>query len=226
VIASMKSFGWQRTLTHFGLALFSLFGLYLTWRFYLPYAYLEYLLVVSCGYLSLLYIGVTLCIGAIKLLSQRRVPVNVDLRRDIGIWAGITGLIHVVFAFRSRYGGDLLPYFFETDGLRPLLNRFGLANYFGLAATIVLILLLVISNDWSLRKLKGKRWKALQRLNYLLVALALLHTFMYQGLELRSNIFTNVTLSLTLIVLVIQTVGFVLYRSQSERRVLRGSPDG
>jgi sulfoxide reductase heme-binding subunit YedZ len=223
VVTSVKSFGWQRILTHIGLAAFTLFAILVLTRRYLPYAYLDYLLVISCGYLCLFYIGLTLCIGAFKLLRQRRVPVNVDLRRDIGIWAGITGLIHVVLAFGTRYSGEILPYFFYPDSFRPLLTRFGIANDFGLAATIVLILLLVTSNDWSLRKLKGKRWKSLQRLNYLLVALALLHTFLYQDISRREFAFTNITLVLTMVVLLIQALGFVLYRSQGERRMLRRS---
>lgn len=222
MIAALKRFGWQRTQTHIGLLVITLFGLYLT-RLYVPYASLEYLLTIGCAYLSLLYIGITLCIGALKLLRQRRMPVNVDLRRDIGIWAGITGLIHVMFAFGTRYNGEILRYFFYPDSFVPLLTPFGLANDFGLAATLVLILLLVTSNDWSLRKLRGKRWKALQRFNYLLVALTLLHTFLYQDISRREPIFTNLTLILMLTVLLIQAFGFVLHRTQGERRTLRRS---
>jgi sulfoxide reductase heme-binding subunit YedZ len=223
LISALKRFGWQRIRTHLGMFLLTLFGVIYLTRLYVPFASLEYLLTIGCAYLSLFYIGVTLCIGAFKLLRQRRVPANVDIRRDIGIWAGITGILHVVFAFGTRYNGEILRYFFYPDSVRPLDTPFGIANDFGLAATIMLILLLVTSNDWSLRRLKGKRWKTLQRLNYVLVALALLHTFLYQDISRREPVFTNITLMLTLVMLVVQAFGFVLHRTQGERRVLRRS---
>ena len=48
--------------------------------------------------MSLCLLCVTLLIGPLNLLRKRLNPVNIELRRDTGIWAGITGCLHVVFA--------------------------------------------------------------------------------------------------------------------------------
>ena len=45
-------------------------------------------------------------------------------------------------------------------------DLFGFANWSGLAATALLVLLLLISNDVSLRTLGSRRWKAWQRWTY------------------------------------------------------------
>lgn len=60
------------------------------------------LLVIVLGYLSLILVCVSLLIGPLSLLRWRRNPVNIDLRRDIGIWAGIAGCLHVLLVLRGR----------------------------------------------------------------------------------------------------------------------------
>lgn len=68
-----------------------------------------------------------------------------------------------------------------ADG-RPLLNSFGLGNWTGLAALVLVVGLLALSSDAALRKLKAGPWKRLQRLNYALFALVILHAFFYGSL--------------------------------------------
>src|SRR5262249_32614530 len=151
-------FGKDRILNHIALILFTIAGCYLT-HLYVPRAELNYILTIGFGYVSVVLLVITLVIGPIKLLRQQRNPVNIYLRRDVGIWAGITGCLHVLFAFLSRRGGIFIEYFFRLmpdGGLMPLLNRTGIANYIGAIATILLILLLVTSADFMLRRLKGK----------------------------------------------------------------------
>lgn len=139
-------------------------------------------LTIATGYISLLYIVFTLLIGPFKLLTQKRNPVNLMLRRDVGIWAGITGLVHVGFGFQVHMSGDIVLYFFkrEDHSLKPLVNLFGLSNDLGLLGALVLGMLLLLSNDLSLRLLRGPAWKWLQRANYILIVLALAHTLSYQ----------------------------------------------
>lgn len=169
------------------------------------------------GYICLAYLAATLLIGPLYLLQQRRNPVSIDLRRDVGIWAGITGCLHVVFALQLRFQGQILFFFFaptDDGGIRLLLNRFGIANWLGAAATLILIVLLITSNTLSLRLLKGKRWKLLQRFNYALAVLALIHTLLFQGNGQRQSIFMNVVLLTSLTVIVIQWYGSNLYRAR------------
>jgi hypothetical protein len=76
----------------------------------------------------------------------------------------------------------------NTDGILDGARRlpFGWGNWTGLAATVVVLVLLVTSNDAALRILKARRWKLLQRVNYLFIVLVVLHAFFY-GAFLRMN---------------------------------------
>jgi sulfoxide reductase heme-binding subunit YedZ len=56
---------------------------------------------------------------------------------------------------------------------------FGLSNYTGLFAGLILLALLATSNDVSLRKLGNPGWKSLQRWNYACFGLTAIHTFGY-----------------------------------------------
>lgn len=181
-------------------------------------------LTIALGYLSLLYMVVTLAIGPLKLLRRRRNPMNIHLRRDVGIWAGITGCLHVFFGFQVHLGGQILLYFFEPGGLVPQLNLFGLSNYLGLVATILLVGLLVLSNDISLRKLRGPKWKVLQRFNYALFGLVVLHMLGYQAVIARDTIIRDFSYILVLIALVAQGMGLGLYRANRSRKPRPAEP--
>ena len=65
------------------------------------------------------------------------------------------------------------------------LTPFGIANYTGLAATCALGVLLATSNDKALRALGAARWKSIQRLNYAIAGLTIVHAVLYQVSENR-----------------------------------------
>jgi len=82
-------------------------------------------------------------------------------------------------------GRPWLYYIYENWQQKHLLpvrhDLFGLANFTGLIATLILLALLATSNDASLRKLGTPGWKQLQRWNYVCFALTAVHTFTYQA---------------------------------------------
>jgi DMSO/TMAO reductase YedYZ heme-binding membrane subunit len=84
-------------------------------------------------------------------------------------------------------------------------------------ATLLLIVLLALSNTVSLRVLKGKRWKQLQRLTYPLALLAVAHTFGYQYLNLRGPVLLVMVIIPLVMVLACQGLGIVLTVSQQRR---------
>jgi sulfoxide reductase heme-binding subunit YedZ len=223
--APILDIGRTRWVTHLALAAFTVAGFYAA-HLYVPYADVPYLLTISMAYVSLALVAFSLLIGPYKLLWQRGNPVNIDLRRDVGIWAAVTGCIHVFFGFQIHFNGQIWAYFLELTprGYRLARTVFGFSNDVGLVATVILIALLLLSNDYSMRRLKGKRWKFWQRFNYLLVILVLIHTLGYQTVSRREQVFTLGTLVLTVIVLAVQAAGFYLYRSRHAR--LSRSPEG
>jgi methionine sulfoxide reductase heme-binding subunit len=140
----------------------------------------------ATAYPALALLATTLLIGPWNLLRGRANPVSSDLRRDIGIWAGLLGVLHAgVGQFVHLRGRPWLYYVYgpgeHHHGMRH--DLFGLANYTGALGTLLLIALLATSNDFSLRRFGTRKWKQLQRWNYAVFALVAVHSFAFQGVE-------------------------------------------
>ncbi len=179
----------------------------------------------ATGYIALGLLGLTLLIGPANLLLRRRIPISSYLARDTGMWAAIVSVIHVIAGFfvhgpPAPLVKRILFYFFAPDST-PLTNNFGWGNWTGLAATVIVVGLLVISNDFALRKLKARRWKNLQRLNYVLFALVIAHAIYYGALLRVTSISTLLLGLIVIVVLSGQAVGVRLWRRRHSREVPR-----
>ena len=170
----------------------------------------------ATGYIALGLLGLTLLIGPANLILHRRAPISSYLARDVGMWAAIVSVIHVIAGFfvhgpSTPLAKRILFYFFAPDG-SPLTNRFGWGNWTGLAATVIVVGLLTISSDIALRKLKAKRWKNLQRLNYILFALVIVHAIFYGALLRVTSISTILLGIIVSLVFVGQMIGIWLWQ--------------
>jgi len=67
----------------------------------------------------------------------------------------------------------------------PRIDPFGAANYTGLGAALILVVLLATSNDASLRRLGAGPWRSLHALVAWCLVLTLLHAVTYQFIETR-----------------------------------------
>lgn len=133
---------------------------------------------VATAYASLGFLMLTLMIGPWKVLTGQPNPVSQDLRRDIGIGAATLAVTHVVLSLGNHFSGRISRYFFDSSKLSLGTVRtgaFGIGVWTGVAATLVVAALVLTSNDRSLRRL-ARRWKSLQRFNYLLAVLTVAHT--------------------------------------------------
>lgn len=179
----------------------------------------------ATGYVALGLLGFSLLIGPANLLFRRRTPVSSYLARDVGMWAAILSVVHVIAGFfvhgpPAPLGERILHYFFAPDG-SPLTNTFGWGNWTGLVATVIVVGLLAISSDFALRKLKARHWKNLQRLNYALFALVIAHAIFY-GALLRVTSISTLLLGLIVIAVFIgQAVGVWLWRWRHTRRTAK-----
>jgi sulfoxide reductase heme-binding subunit YedZ len=138
---------------------------------------------LGTGYASVVLIAWAMLIGPWRVRRGRPAPASTDLRRDVGIWGGVLALVHVVTGLQVHFAGAFWKYFVYPDGAHRIPLRhdlFGFANWSGLAATLVLVLLLAISNDASLRALGTRRWKSWQRWTYWAAALTVAHALAYQ----------------------------------------------
>ena len=189
---------------------------------------------LSTGYVSIVLFFVSLANGTWQLVrKKRRLPVHLDLRRDLGIWAGAIGLLHVAFGLFIHVRWNPLhnfiypphvPHSFPLRG-----GPFGFANHAGLIATLILLLLLAISNDASITKLGQSRWKSLQRWSYVCFGLLIVHSVLYELVEHRP-VFLIVLFAIAVgITLIIQLWGVHLHRKFSPAKTpnsIRGSIPG
>lgn len=171
-------------------------------------------LAFASAYPALILLCATLLLGPWKLFAGARLAVSFDLRRDIGIWAGITGLFHTgIGQFVHLRGRPWLYYIYDQwrkAHVQPFRHdMFGFANDTGLFAALILLALLATSNDISLRKLSMPGWKSLQRWNYACFALTAAHTFAYQtGVGSGRGWFLFTAIAAVAITIVLQLLGW------------------
>ena len=177
---------------------------------------------IGTAYTSLLYFAVTLSIGPANLIRSRRNPLSSLLRRDLGIWSGILALAHTITGLQVHFKGRLIQYFIyppdESHVLPFRTDPFGLTNYIGLISALIMIALLCLSNNRSIRIMGASSWKKWQRLTYFLVLAIPIHGLVYQLLEKRIGIYTVLLLATTLVVIAKQTSGFIQHRKLKTSR--------
>lgn len=172
---------------------------------------------ISTAYPAVSLMAAAMIVGPWNALRRRTNPVSFDLRRDLGIWAAIMALLHTGIGINVHLRGKPWLYFVdEHHNVRH--DLFGMGNDTGLLAALLLLLLLAISNDFSLRRLGARTWKWLQRWTYVAVGLTVLHAVAYQVIEKRQA--TYVAL---LWATVTATVGFQAAGWWSWKRKERGS---
>lgn len=141
---------------------------------------------MGTAYAGLGMLAWTLLAGPWRTLRGRANPVSFDLRRDVGIWAGLLAVAHTAVGLTVHLRGRMWMYFFKR--LHPLAfqsSAFGAANYTGLVAAVLFVMLVAISNDVSLRALGSVRWKRWQRWAYPAAILTVVHGVLFQGIEAR-----------------------------------------
>jgi methionine sulfoxide reductase heme-binding subunit len=170
----------------------------------------------ATAYPALALLAITLLIGPWNLMFRKPNPLSSDLRRDIGIWAGLLGVLHAgVGQFVHLRGRPWLYYIYgPTEHHRGMRHDlFGLANYTGAFGTLLLILLLATSNDLSLRRLGSRKWKQLQRWNYAVFALVAVHSFAFQGVETQKMQWVVTVAACVGTAIAMQMAGYRLHRA-------------
>ena len=168
---------------------------------------------VVTGYIALVLLALTLLVGPLNLLRRQQTPLSSYLTRDVGIMAATVSIVHVIFGFLVSHSDGILGYFFEPDDrTRILTSSFGLANWIGLAAVVIVAALAAVSSDRALRALKARRWKRIQRLNYVLFPLVIAHAVLYGALLRITSPYTALLGVSAVAVLAGQLIGIRLWR--------------
>src|SRR5882757_11033974 len=181
---------------------------------------------MATAYAGLIFLAASLWLGPWNVLRRRPNPVSFDLRRDIGIWTGIFAIVHTAIGLTVHLRGRMWMYFLKS--LHPLKlqnTQFGFANFTGLGAALLFLMLLAISNDLSLRALKTRRWKSLQRWTYIAFLLTGAHGVAYQFREKRHVPWVLVFSAIMTAVAAAQFLGFVRVHSRLRAQTLSAAPD-
>ncbi|HTD97486.1 MAG TPA: hypothetical protein VK627_11160 [Edaphobacter sp.] len=174
---------------------------------------------MATAYSSLLFLCATLLLGPWNTLRLRPNPVSFDLRRDIGIWAGLLAILHTGIGLTVHLRGRMWMYFLkQRHPLKFQTGLFGSANDLGLLSALLFLILLAISNDISLRTLGLQRWKSLQRWTYVAVGLAVIHGVLFQLVEKRHLPWVFFFATLALFILIVQLVGVLYARTSRQNK--------
>ena len=166
---------------------------------------------MATAYAGLLYLAAALIIGPINVLRRAPNPLSINLRRDIGIVAGILALAHTIVGLFVHLRGDPIQYFFYRTpagigGLRH--DLFGAANDVGLFASLIILILLTTSNNLSIRTMGGATWKRIQRWGYVGAILVVVHGLLYQAVEKRMPVLVATVLIVVVAVTIVQLLGY------------------
>ena len=119
------------------------------------------------GDVALVLLAITMVLGPVSVLLQRFRSALL-WRRQFGIWSMLLALVHLVIILDGWVEWDLIRLFgydFVPQFGRYVLHQhgFGLGNSLGLLALVFGLLLLVTSNDSSVRRLTLPVWQHLHK---------------------------------------------------------------
>ncbi|MBY0553085.1 ferric reductase-like transmembrane domain-containing protein [bacterium] len=167
-----KSLSWTLRLAATLPFFYWLVGLFLEWHGVEPLVKIN----TQSGYVVLILLSINLLIGAVHALKWLDIKYYRFLyleRRWLGITCGFYAILHFVTYLAKE---SFLP-----KGWEQILTK----NYLtaGSVAAFILLILMITSNDFSMRLLK-KNWKKLHRLVYLAGFVMLFHIFQIEKANL------------------------------------------
>jgi len=171
------------------------------------------------AYLFVLMIGFVLLVGPVRAVRTGRATVNHTLRRDVAIWCGIIGLVHLVAGTAESMTPGYMDVFVSHAASAPsatVRETFFLwSTIAGFIVGILVVILLALSNNRSLAWLGQIRWKRLHRLSYLVFGLTMAHGVGFQVLESRRWAGYAALVAMAGIVCVAQILGIRAVRRRS-----------
>jgi sulfoxide reductase heme-binding subunit YedZ len=173
----------------------------------------------ATAWLCLGLLSAALAIGPLRVLGGSPPQTNLLVRRDLGIWAGLTGLVHFwLGTAQSMNAAYLQNYVNPVDlplgtGIRQALFTWGSLG--GLVVAVLCVLLLMLSSNRALQLLGARWWTRLQRSRSLAFALTVAHGIAFQALEGRAAILVAALLASAGGMLVLQLAGRHTVRRRS-----------
>jgi DMSO/TMAO reductase YedYZ heme-binding membrane subunit len=172
---------------------------------------------IFSAYLCLYLFTAALLVGPLKVWRSGQPLLNNHLRRDIGIWGGLAGLLHFWLANVLAMTWEYVGIFVEnasappSAAVRDQLYLWG--TILGYVVAVVILVLLTLSSDRMLRRVGKSWWKRLQRLSYVAFIATVAHAFAFQVLESRPSPWIILVAVVTLAVVSLQIIGLLKVRT-------------
>lgn len=183
-----------------------------------PGSGIEDRLSIVSAYLCLVLLACTMLIGSARLMGSGRPVTNIYLRRDMGIWSALVGLLHFVLANMLSMNAAYMDQFVSLADtpsaveLRDQLYFWG--TILGYFVAVVFLLLLALSSDVMLKLVGPRWWKRLQRSAYFAFVFTVVHAFAFQMLESRQPLLVGVVVLVLLLALAGQIFGIAVTRTR------------
>lgn len=169
---------------------------------------------IATAWLCFGFLVAALAIGPRQALRTGRPVLNHLVRRDLGIWAAVTGLLHLGFATVVV----MTPAYFATyirldgEGLPGAAGWIGTGSIVaGYVVGLAFLVLLALSNNASLRRLGPDRWKRVQRWAVGIFVATAAHGVIFQVIEGRTGMW--------LLALAAATTGVLVLRRRARQAV-------
>lgn len=167
---------------------------------------------LATAYICLVFMAIALCLGPLRALRSGQLALNIYLRRDIGIWAGMAGLVHLFVATELSMSQRYMEVYVDISsrGLSEALRAdlFSWGSIIGFLVGILVLMLLILSNNKIFKLVGPTWWKRLQRFAYPTFVLSVLHGFAFQALEARHVFLICIVFVVFIGVLVLQISGY------------------
>jgi DMSO/TMAO reductase YedYZ heme-binding membrane subunit len=176
---------------------------------------------LSTAYICLILMAVALSLGPLRALRSDPLTLNNYLRRDIGIWSALAGLVHLFVATELSMSPAYMQAYVNlsaggfSDRMR--MDLFSWGSIVGFLVGIFVLLLLILSNNRIIKLLGATWWKRLQRFAYPAFVLTVLHGFAFQALEARNILLIGIVVAVFIGVLVLQISGFRAVKGRVRR---------
>jgi len=132
-------------------------------------------LILTTGMMTLIFLVLTMAVTPLrKITGSNRL---IQFRRMLGLFAFFYGCLHFLCFFSLDRG------FSVSSTLTEMLKRKYLI--FGSTALIVMIPLAITSTNAMIKRMGGKRWRALHRLAYVAAICGVIHYYMQVKADVR-----------------------------------------
>ena len=162
----------------------------------------------ATAWICLIYMGIALSIGPVMARTRGNVPLNIYLRRDVGIWCALAGLAHFTLGVDQSMNQVYLARFVTSEGglvTAPINDQlFTWGSIVGLVAAVVILVPFCLSSDFMLRKLGTTWWKRLQKSAIWAFVFTVIHGLAFQLLESRSAVLIALLLAVCLAVVALR----------------------